>query len=211
MLLKQINCNLVKIYKMIENCQLKMVRAFISINFEDENILKGVQEIQDQIKNSGANVRLVNPEILHITMEFLGEISEEQITILSEMLSEIEFESLKLKVKGPGVLPNEKHVRVVYCEINGEIEKLKEIQKKIRNKLRNKGFKVDSRPFKPHLTIGRVKSPKNKDELIKVIKNLSEYSCGVQEINSIQLKKSELKTEGPEYTVLYKVDALDKR
>ena len=87
----------------------------------------------------------------------------------------------------------------------------KEIQKEIRNKLRTKGFKVDSRPFKPHLTIGRVKSPKNKDELIKVINNLSEYSCGVQEISSIQLKKSILKTEGPEYSVLYKVEALDKR
>ena len=144
-------------------------------------------------------------------MEFLGEISEEQITILSEMLSEIRFESMKLKVKGPGVLPNEKHVRVVYCEIDGEIEKLKEIQKEIRYKLKKKGFKVDSRPFKPHLTIGRVKSPKNKDQLIKVIKNLSDYSCGVQVINSIQLKKSILKSEGPEYSVIFKVDALDKR
>ena len=56
-----------------------------------------------------------------------------------------------------------------------------------------------------------MKSPKNKDELIKVINNLSEYSCGVQEISSIQLKKSILKTEGPEYSVLYKVEALDKR
>lgn len=188
-----------------------MVRAFISIDFKDENIVKGVQTIQQQIRNSNAAVRLVNPEILHITLEFLGDITEEQVSILSDMLSKIEFKNLKLEVNEPGVLPNEKHVRVVYCEINGDTERLKEIQNEIRNNLKKLGFRVDSRIFKPHLTIGRVKSPKNKDELIKVIKNLSEYKCGVQKISSITLKKSVLKSEGPEYSVLYAVDALDKR
>ncbi len=190
---------------------MQMVRAFISIDFKDEKILKGVLEIQQQIRNSNAAIRLVNPEILHITLEFIGEITDEQVSVLSDMLSKIEFKSLKLEVNEPGVLPNEKYVRVVYCEVNGDIERLKEIQKEIRNNLRKLGFRVDSRTFKPHLTIGRVKSPKNKEELIKVIKNLSEYRCGVQEISSITLKKSELKPEGPAYSVLYKVDAIDKR
>ena len=87
-----------------------MVRAFISIDFKDENIVKGVQTIQQQIRNSSAVVRLVNPEILHITLEFLGDITEEQVSILSDMLSKIEFKNLKLEVNEPGVLPNEKNV-----------------------------------------------------------------------------------------------------
>jgi 2'-5' RNA ligase len=188
-----------------------MVRAFISIDFKDKDILNRVQDIQQQIKNSNAAVRLVNPDILHITLEFLGEITDEQVSILSDMLKNVKFKSLNLEVNEPGVLPNEKYVRVVYCEINGDIERLKEIQRDIRNNLKNLGFRIDSRAFKPHLTIGRVKSPKNKDELIKVINNLSDYKCGVQEVNSIALKKSVLKPEGPEYSILLEVKAEDKR
>jgi 2'-5' RNA ligase len=184
-----------------------MVRAFISVDFDDESIRKNIVSIQTKINSSGAHLRLVNPSILHITLEFLGEISQDKIKEIKEILDKIEFPKLKLEVKEPNVLPSENYIKVVYCELEGDIEPLKQIQTEIRLKLKEKDFRVDKRPFKPHLTIARVKSKKNREELIDVIKELSEIHCGIQEIMSLKLKKSVLKLEGPEYSTLHEVNA----
>ena len=74
-------------------------------------------------------------------------------------------------------------------------------------KLRECGYKTDNRPFKPHLTIARVKSSQNRKELMLAINNLSNIKCGRQEIVSIKLKQSILKSEGPEYSILHEVSA----
>ena len=188
-----------------------MVRAFISIDFNEENLISKIKEIQAIIKESNADIRFVNPNILHITLDFLGEINNSQISKVSEILDQVNFDSFKLDVLNPDILPNEKHIRVVYLTIKGEIEPLIRVQKEIRTQLKQKGIKVDSRPFKPHLTIGRVKSPRNKTELINIIKKHQEYSCGTQEIASIKLKKSELTSKGPQYSILNEKKAQDKR
>ena len=184
-----------------------MVRTFISVDFNDPDIISRIMDIQQEILKSGAKLKLVNPENLHITLEFLGEIAEEQITVIQDILNTINFERIKLSVNRIGVLPNENYIRVVFCEINGDVEGIKRVQREIRENLRKHGFKTDKRAFKPHLTIARVKSPQNRKELMLVIKKFSTINCGVQEITSINLKKSVLKPEGPEYSTLYKVDA----
>ena len=184
-----------------------MVRAFISIDFTESSIIQKISEIQDSIQNSGANLRIVNPKLLHMTLEFLGEISENEIQKVKEMLDSISFNSFFLDVNAINVLPNEKYIRVVYCEIDGDVDILKEIQKQLRINLRDYGFKTDNRSFKPHLTIARVKSSQNRKELMLAINTLSNIKCGRQEITSIKLKRSILKPEGPEYSILHKISA----
>ena len=184
-----------------------MVRAFISIDFTDPNIIQKITEIQDSIQNSRANLRIVNPKLLHMTLEFLGEISEKEIQKVKEILDSTSFNRFFLDVNAINVLPSEKHIRVVYCEIKGDVDILKTIQKQLRVKLRDCGYKTDSRPFKPHLTIARVKSSQNRKELMLAINNLSNIKCGRQEIDSIKLKQSILKSEGPEYSILHEISA----
>ena len=184
-----------------------MVRTFISIDFNNEELVSNVIRIQQQLGELEAKLKFVNPKILHGTLEFIGEISSAQIDQISNMLDEIKFSKFNLAVEQPGLLPNEKYIRVIYCSIVGDIDSLKETQKDIRSRLRNLGYKIDNRPFKPHLTIARVKSIQNKSELIKVISNLSDFICGEQEIDSIKLKKSILSPQGPEYSTLHEVKA----
>lgn len=184
-----------------------MVRTFISIDFDNENIIDNVGKIQHQLMEVDAKLKMVDPNILHSTLEFLGEITDEQIQLVSKILDEIKFPQFHLEIKQPGLLPNEKYIRVIFCEMDGELEVLRNIQKELRFKLKESGFKVDSRGFKPHLTIARVKSINNKSELIKVINNLSNFSCGEQEIDSVNFKKSELYPTGPIYTSLHEVKA----
>ncbi len=184
-----------------------MVRAFISIDFNNSSVLQKIAEVQDSIQNSGAKLKIVNPKLLHITLEFLGEISANEVKKAKEILDSINFKNFFLDVNAVNVLPNEKHIRVIYCEINGDVDILKEIQKQLRINLRNYGFKTDNRLFKPHLTIARVKSSQNRKELMLAINTFSNIKCGRQEIASIKLKQSVLKPEGPEYSILHEVTA----
>ena len=91
-----------------------MVRAFISVDFTDKLIQERIKDLQDEISSSGAHLRLVNTDILHITLEFLGDITEDQVTVVKEVLEELKFGLIKLNVKNPNVLPNENYIRVVY-------------------------------------------------------------------------------------------------
>lgn len=184
-----------------------MVRAFISIDFTDPNIVEAISGLQESIQNSGAKLRQVNTKLLHMTLEFLGEISEKEIQKVKEILDSISFKSFFLDVNAIDVLPNEKYIRVVYCKINGDVEILKTVQRQLRVKLSECGFKTDNRSFKPHLTIARVKSSQNRKELMLAINNLSNIKCGRQEIVSIKLKQSILKSEGPEYSILHETSA----
>ena len=109
-----------------------MVRAFISVDFTEQIIQENIRSLQEEVSSSDAHLRMVNPKILHITLEFLGDITEEQVLSVKEILDELEFVPFKLEVKNLDVLPNENYIRVVYCDLKGDIEPLKEIQKTLR-------------------------------------------------------------------------------
>ena len=83
-----------------------MVRAFISIDFTDPNIVEAISGLQESIQNSGAKLRQVNTKLLHMTLEFLGEISEKEIQKVKEILDSISFKSFFLDVNAIDVLPN---------------------------------------------------------------------------------------------------------
>ncbi|MHA1667434.1 MAG: RNA 2',3'-cyclic phosphodiesterase [Candidatus Heimdallarchaeaceae archaeon] len=182
-----------------------MVRAFISIDFDDIEIKTNIEKIQISLLQTGAALKVVKIDLLHLTLAFLGEVSEEEIISLKEILDSLSFTKFELTVKNPNVLPSENYIRVVYCLIDGDIPVLMKIQNELKTKLKKAGFRVEKRPFKAHLTIARVKSPKNKQELLDKISEYESIYCGKQVISSIKLKKSVLKKEGPEYTTLHKV------
>ncbi|MHA1223381.1 MAG: RNA 2',3'-cyclic phosphodiesterase [Candidatus Heimdallarchaeaceae archaeon] len=182
-----------------------MVRTFISVDFDNLEIKTNIEKIQISLLQTGAALKVVKTDLLHLTLAFIGEVSEEEITLLKEILDSLSFTKFELTVKNPSVLPNENYIRVIYCSIDGDVPVLMNLQNELKTKLKKAGFRVEKRPFKAHLTIARVKSPKNKQELLDKIKEYESIYCGKQVISNVKLKKSVLKKEGPEYTTLHKV------
>ena len=185
-----------------------MVRTFIAIDFDDEHIRKNVKKLQDELKITNAGLKFVDPKIIHITLEFLGEISDKQVEEIINCLQTIVFEPFEIKLKGLAVLPNEKYVRVIYspayCTKEGYLTR---IQQELHKKLEEIGFKLEKRPFKAHLTIARVKNARNKQALLGVIRKFSSVEIGSQKIRKIKLKKSVLTPQGPNYSTLFEVEA----
>ena len=180
-----------------------LFRGFIAIDIESFPILKNFQQ---DIKKTGANVKLVEPENIHITLKFLGDTPEEQIENINDIISSsvAEIEPFEIIVKGAGVFPNESYLKVIWVGISPG-DTIASISKTLDEKLASLGFKREKKKFSPHLTIGRVRSARNKNELIEVIEKYKEITFESFKVSSIKLKKSQLTSQGPIYSNLKEI------
>ena len=178
-------------------------RGFIAI---DINTPPNILKLLNDITKSNADVKLVEPQNIHITLKFLGDVQENNIDKIEQIIRDSikKIEPFKIKLKGIGVFPNKNYIRVVWIGIM-DTEILSTISTNIDENLSQLGFKKEKRGFSAHLTIGRVKSAKNKMHLLKAIDNYSNFEFATLEVSSIKLKKSDLTPKGPIYTTLKEV------
>ncbi|KYK28302.1 2'-5' RNA ligase [Thermoplasmatales archaeon SG8-52-1] len=178
-------------------------RGFIAIDIEP---FPKLIQFENEIRNIGANVKLVELENVHITLKFLGETDEALIDRLQEIMkSAVEgITPFDIKFKGSGVFPNQNYIRVMWVGIEN-IENISKIAKKIDEQTSKLGFEKEKRAFSAHLTIARVKSAKNKDKLLQIIEKYKDVEFGIFNVNQITLKKSELTPKGPIYTTIKEV------
>ena len=178
-------------------------RGFIAIDIRSFPLLL---QFENEIRNLGADVKLVEPENIHITLKFLGDTDDEHIDRIGEIMNDAvkEIDPFEIQLKGAGVFPDQKYIRVMWIGMkNGE--QIGEIVNKIDEQITKLGFKKEKRGFSAHLTIARVKSAKNKEKLLQVIEKYRDIEFGNFKVDSIKLKKSELTPKGPIYTTLKEI------
>lgn len=182
---------------------MPLFRGFIAV---DITATPEIITFEEEIAQSGADVKLVEPKNIHITIKFLGDTEEHTIDTIEQKMQESVrgIKPFQITLKGTGVFPNQNYMKVLWVGIidTGHIQT---IVQTIDTLLVPLGFKKEARGFSPHLTVGRVKTAKNKDKLLKVIQRNHEMEFAVQEVNSIVLKKSELTPQGPIYTTIREV------
>ncbi|HCJ66119.1 MAG TPA: RNA 2',3'-cyclic phosphodiesterase [Elusimicrobia bacterium] len=179
------------------------MRLFIAVNL-DEELKKKILPLQEELKKTGADVKWVAVENLHLTLKFLGEVSEEKATQIEPVIVPILacFPSFEMKLSGFGVFPNFNYPRVIWLGIEEGGEELKGLSEKIEDSLVSLGFDKEERPFTAHLTLGRVRSAKNKNQLISIIEEKKNIEIGKQKVGKIYLMQSILKPTGPIYLSL---------
>ena len=107
------------------------------------------------------------------------------------------FKPFKINVKSCGAFPNNNHIKVIWIGIEDNAI-IKQLHDKLDNEFKKLGFDKDKK-FSTHLTIGRMKSAKNKNKVKSTIEEFSEVDIGEMEISKITLKKSTLTPSGPIY------------
>jgi len=175
-------------------------RGFIAI---ETNATPNILEFEKEIKKTGADIKLVEPQNIHITLKFLGDVEETLIDEIKQIMRAAvkEITPFTMKLNGTGVFPNNNYVRVIWIGIK-ETQILETIVKTIDKHLSQLGFKKEKRGFSSHLTIARVKSVKNKQRLLETIEKYSNVEFSIQEVKSIKLMKSDLTSAGPIYTTI---------
>jgi 2'-5' RNA ligase len=181
------------------------IRSFFSFDIEDETIVRRLAEAQGMLVNTGAHLKQVKPQNIHLTVRFLGDISPPMVDAIYEEMKQIPFTPFTIELRGLGAFPKLSYPRVVWAGIRKGADKLTDVFEQLEPRLRGLGFKPDNKGFSPHLTIARVKTGRNKAQLIKLIQELEDYEFGAVKAECLRLKKSVLTPQGPIYTTLREV------
>jgi len=178
------------------------MRCFIAINLDDV-VKKEIDASVALLKKEKADVKWVPAANLHVTLKFFGEIDERTVEKIEENLSEIsrKFSPFEVKLHGLGVFPDERRPRVIWIDFL-DSRRLIKLQEEVEYSIVSIGFEKEDRPFSPHLTIGRVRSPKNKDLLLRAMGPLRSKDFGNIGVDKIFLMKSDLKPTGAQYTAV---------
>jgi 2'-5' RNA ligase len=157
---------------------------------------------QKLLVQTGADLKLVEPQNIHITVRFLGNITPTMVEKIFEEMKQVKFSPFNVQLKGLGAFPNPNYARVVWAGITEGADQLKSVFSQLEPRLRGLGFTPDSKGFSPHLTIARVRSGRNKAQLAKLITEKAAYEFGVVNAKCLRLKKSDLTPRGPVYSTL---------
>lgn len=179
------------------------MRTFVAIELDNE-IKDSLSTLIRELDTAGRSIRWVKPNGMHLTLKFLGEISQDKITDVESVLGNIakDYPAFPLSFAGTGTFPLGARVpRIVWVGI-GENETLRTIQTRVENELQKIHFPREKRQYHPHLTLGRVKGPHNLETVLKTLSQYKEADFGGMMVTKISLFKSTLKPSGAEYTIL---------
>jgi 2'-5' RNA ligase len=186
------------------------MRAFIAIPLPQE-IKTFLANIQNQLKTSGADVKWVAPDNIHLTLKFLGEKDDEKIKQVIVILEEIakDKKQFTARLASLGAFPEIASPRVIWVGIDRGNENSKLIAAELEERIAAIGIPKEEKGFSSHITIARTKSSKSMDNLVKEL-NLYADKFGQEKaefnVNQIVLYKSTLTPKGPIYQALKAVN-----
>jgi 2'-5' RNA ligase len=178
------------------------LRLFIAIDTPPE-IKSRVSTVQDTLKSAHAQVSWEPESKLHATVMFLGATDENLVPEIIAALETIgrSAPALLLRYRAVGCFPTVRDPKVVWIGIEDMSGDLASLHGRIELAMENLGFKREHRPFKPHLTLGRVKGMHHLRSLLTMMETITFESQPVT-IRELVVVKSELRPTGSVYTIL---------
>ena len=182
------------------------IRAFIAIDVP-EPVLRAIAKAQDTLRGSGLKIRWVRKEGMHLTLKFLGDIDRDDVEKIRAAMGRATkaFSPVTLRADGLGVFPDLKRPRVVWVGLSGDVEVVRALQRDLESQLNGLGFPKEKRPFKGHLTMGRVKGRLDRAKLSKALQALGEFRTESFTAQSVVLFQSDLRPDGAVYSRLAEV------
>ncbi len=175
-----------------------MIRTFIAVELP-ERFIPEIERIESALNTPG--IKLVEPKQVHITLKFLGDISENNVEPIASALSQVNCHPFEAIIKGVGVFPKPAYIRVIWLGAEGNFETLHSEVERVVAPFK---FENDDK-FSPHATLARVKQLREKASILEKIKKLENIELGTMNVESITLKKSTLTPKGPIYETLREI------
>ena len=179
------------------------MRTFIAIPLP-QACREILEKMQRPMRSLGADVRWTSIASIHLTLKFLGEIDQAVLPELAAALRAIPGAPLELSVRGLGAFPDLRNPRVVWCGVQGDIQRLGTLQYEVESACEILGFEREKRAFHPHLTLGRVNGKRNLQPLLDYIRIGTELESSFAAEN-VNIYKSVLTPRGAVYTILESV------
>ena len=178
------------------------MRLFVAVNLPGE-IRERLATVQDRLRDVQADVSWVRPENLHVTLKFLGETEEKRLPSIRLALAEVSraVSPFSMEVAGVGSFGG-RVPRVVWVGVREGAQPLVDLARQVENALARLGIPKEKREFTAHLTLGRVRSPRNAQGLLARLQEVRGEEFGTIAARAFELMQSELRPSGSIYTVL---------
>ncbi len=178
------------------------LRTFIAIEIP-ESIKEKIATVIEKLKERVGGLSWVRPSTLHVTVKFLGSVERERIEPIARALERIGSETspFRVTIKGVGGFPSVKVPRVVWMGIE-DCQELTELHRRVEQEMHRLGFEKETRPFRPHLTLCRVKGEVDRKRLSEELVRSVPSICETFVADGIILFKSELNPGGAIHTPL---------
>jgi 2'-5' RNA ligase len=182
------------------------MRCFIAINI-DEQVRKGLRylqkELQSKVDIKRSDAKWVNPEAIHLTLKFLGEIRDEQAVDVCEITGDVagRHDSFELDVGSVGCFGG-RSARVLWVGAGPDCDQLLQLQSDLEQQLDLAGWPRETRKFSAHLTLCRVRNSRAGITLAQVTGQYKDFKIGIMPADSVSVYQSQLTPEGPIYTAL---------
>jgi 2'-5' RNA ligase len=182
------------------------IRAFVAINLPVE-VRANLTELQRELKSvlPGNGLRWTKPEQVHLTLKFLGDIAADSLEDLKSAIQRAcnGIAPFSLRAESPGVFPDSQRPRVIWTDVNGDMDVLRRLQEQIERET-GAWREAEQRTFQPHLTLARVQSlkPDKAAVLHEKIRMHTATQFGSWHIGRIDLMRSKLSSTGAEYSQL---------
>ena len=174
------------------------MRAFIAIDLP-ESVRAALRRKQASLRSVSPDARWTPPEGIHLTLKFLGEISDAKVKEVSESLKNLgRFEGFAIGLKGFGFFPDARRPKVLWAGVEAPAS-LAQLAEQIEEAMRKIGFAREPRAFRPHLTLARFKVPQPQPALQALLTQQGEQELGNFEVSEFFLFESKLSPQGVEY------------
>lgn len=183
------------------------IRAFIALHISEQARQTLDRTIRELADTAGRQVRWVDPNGIHLTLKFLGNISSSRA---GELLEAVEgscrdHSPFSLVLSGLGMFPNRDRPRVLWAGVGGDLDSLASLQDAVETAMTGAGFQRERRPFRAHLTIGRVRdgaTPKQRRAIGDAVSSTTLPPVEPWQIGTVHLVQSTLTPQGAIYADL---------
>lgn len=180
------------------------IRCFVAVDV-DEVLRARLGDLIGLLRGSGADVKWVEPQSLHVTLKFLGDVAPADIpgvtgAIRSALAGKVP--PFELGLTAVGAFPSVSRPRVIWVGVSVGRDKLSQLVTLVDESLAALGFSRETRPYSPHLTLGRARSQRNLDELRAAMSGLGDWAGPRATVDRVTFYSSTLKPSGPVYVPL---------
>lgn len=180
------------------------IRAFIALEL-DGQCRQALQDIQHNLRRTRAQVRWLKPEAMHLTLLFLGTIQSHLIPTLADGMDRIAagIPCFSFEMGGVGSFGSRTHPRIIWAGIPNPPKPLLDLQAGVAGLAQAQGIPLEDRPFRPHLTLGRVRGPRNLGALSTAMEQMPDRHLASVPVPRVVLMQSCLMPRGAEYRLLH--------
>jgi 2'-5' RNA ligase len=179
------------------------LRCFIAIELP-EDLKEGIAGKTMRLRAAEADVKWVSPENLHLTLKFLGNTPEDLLAGVREKLSAVagRHPAFSFSLSGAGAFPDSGRPRVVWIGVR-DPGGIVQLQRDVEGAMAELGFEAERRAYSPHLTLGRVKSPRGRIALQEELARIRDIDFGSVEVRQVSIMRSQLRPTGASYSRLF--------